>query len=102
MLFSGEAWGQVSLAEDAGAFDRLLVRFRDSDGRVCQPGVARDGEDFSFVSVYSDMNGTYIKQQNNSVSGSVITRGEAWQRTLMSGAASTDNYFAVVEVVGLS
>ena len=102
VLFSGEAWGQVSLAEDAGAFDRLLVRFRDSDGRICQPVVARDGEDFSFVSVYSDMNGTYIKQQNNSVSGSTITRGEAWQRTLMSGAASRDSYFAVVEVVGLS
>lgn len=101
VLFSGEAWGQVSLAEDAGAFDRLLVRFRDSDGKVCQPVVVRDGEDFSFVSVYSDMNGTYIKQQNNSLSGTVITRGEAWQRTLMSGAASRDSYFAVVEVVGL-
>ena len=101
VLFSGEAWGQVSLAEDAGAFDRILIRVRDSDGRICQPVVVRDGEDFSFTSIYSDQLGTYIKQQNNSLSGTVITRGEAWQRTLMSGAASTDDYFAVVEVVGL-
>lgn len=100
MLFSGSQINNVTLADSAANYDHVLIRYRDSDGQVCQPIVAKNGETVSFVSIYTDANGTYIKQQKNVVSGSTIKRSGAWQRTLMSGAASSGEFFSVIEVIG--
>ena len=100
MLFSGSQVNEVALSDSAANYDRILIRYKDSDGRVCPAIIAKNGESFSFVSIVNTQVGTYIKEQRNTLTGNKITRTGAWQRTLMSGTAESGLYFYVVEVVG--
>ena len=99
LLYKGSTTGTVSLSESAANFARLLIRWEDTDGLHGSVHGA-NGETVSLVSVYNTDVGTYIKQQKCKISGSSITRTDAWQRTLMSGTAESHAYFKIVEVIG--